>query len=353
MPRQRRPTIVDVARRAGVSTTTVSHVINGTRFVSSETKQAVERAIAESGYRTNFGARALRTAKSEAIGLIIPSWGLPVLDEVVQAVERAVNSEGMVLLLASSQDSTQHEWAAIESFLDRGVDGLMLMPVGDTYLTEPAAFESLGVPIVVLDRQAHGLADEVRVESRQTMSALTDHLIACERKSLCFVGLGSNAQSISERLDGFTESAARAGHVPQVVVKQDAIDLKSALRTVLSSTSRPDAIVSGSQMSTVIVLEVLADLGLRMPTDVAIVAFDDVPFAGAFGSRLTCAVQPTEELGVVGVRLLLDRISGSAGIPDVRREVLNPTLRHGLSCGCSGDVALGDSRPAPSGSDRD
>src|SRR4051812_9083427 len=189
-------TMSDVARLAGVSVTTVSHVVNGPRPASAATRRRVLAAIERTGYSPNTIARALARARTQSLGLAIGGLGNPYLSELIAAVERAATAAGYTLLLGDTRDDPEHEARIVKALLERRVDGLLLAPSGTT------ATEA-GVPVVLLDRFLDVPLDQVGSENAEPTAELVTHLAGLGHRRIGMVaGLGGLATT-DERIAGY------------------------------------------------------------------------------------------------------------------------------------------------------
>ncbi len=341
-------TIVDVARLAGVSVSTVSHVLNDTRPVRPETCQRVRAVIAETRYSPDGVARALRRAKTECIGLVVTDTGQPGFADMIRGVEQEARGAGFTLLLANSGEDREREKAAIKGLLGRRVDGLLLAQVGGSPHSVVESIVAQGVPVVLLDRLSTPDVDQVGVETVEPMKLLVRHLIELGHRQIGLVSAEDSVFTIRERRHGYTEALREAG-LPEAleVVAGDiyltATGARQAVHRLFAGQHPPTAIVAASQLLAVGALQAFAELGLAVPADVAMVVFDDFPYAELFTPRITCVAQPNVEIGREAARLLVRRMR----FPDApfRTVRLKPKLMHRHSCGCS-DSASQPLQPA-------
>ncbi|MFE0332584.1 LacI family DNA-binding transcriptional regulator, partial [Streptomyces sp. NPDC058960] len=169
-------TITDVARLAGVSTSTVSHVINGTRPVREETRIRVEEAVRTTGYRRDSLARALRRSRTESVGLILTDVGEPAFAAMARGVEREAMAAGLTVLLADSGEDAELEARALEVLAERRVDGLLIAPVARSHREAITAVIDQGTPVVLIDRLGGVKADQVGVENTTPMREQVLHM---------------------------------------------------------------------------------------------------------------------------------------------------------------------------------
>lgn len=304
-------TMVDVARIAGVSISTVSHVLNGTRNVEPATRRKVERAIEETGYRQDTLARAMRRSRSDSIGLVVSDAGEPAFAEMAHGVEQAAAERGLTLLLANSAEDEEREQRAVRTLLDRRVDGLILARAANS---APDLMESLSgekAPVVLLDRLYRDLPfDQVGADNRDSMRKLVAHLTARGHRRFAVVAGDTRVPALMERLEGFHDGSRDAGlTVPDQVVLtgRDDEELREALIAALGD-DRPTAVIACSTPLAVASLRGLEAASLVTPGDIAFATFDGFNYPDLFRPRLTTVRQPAFDMGVAAVQLLVERL---------------------------------------------
>ncbi len=327
-------TMRDVAMAAGVSTATVSHVLNSTRKVNAETAEAVRRAISRSGYVNDSVARAMRTGSTRTIGLAMSAISNPYFGEVVHAIEEHLTELDYSLLLVDTHDDEPHERRAIGELLRHRPAGIILAPSA-----APAHALSLiaarDVPIVSVDRVLPGV-DSVSVEGRQATETLVAHLISLGHQRIAMVSGRSGLATTNERIAGYRDAMEQA----MLSISADLLLVgdsrgSAARRVVAEAMARPDrptALMVGNNQMTIGAMQALRDCGLSVPQDVALVAFDDFPWSDLFSPRLTTVAQPESDMAKKAVSMLMERLTDPAGPPRTVR--LTPTLHHRDSCGC-------------------
>jgi LacI family transcriptional regulator len=329
-------TMAEVARRAGVSPTTVSHVLNATRTVSPGARAAVERAVRDTGYRPNTLARALRTSRTRTIGLAMPAITNPYLGALVRSLQGETERAGYRLLVSDTHDDPEREELAVRDLCERQVDGLLLAPSPDptavlAYLSE------LALPLTLVDRVVDGPYDKVGCENVDATAALTRHLAGHGHRRIAMVTGLPGLATTEERVSGYLRGLAASGLAPDdalvVTGASDDSHARSAVLDLLTRTAPPSALLIGNNYMTIGAVRALHELGLQAPRDVALAGFDDFEWADLFSPRLTTMAQPDAELGLAAVRLLLGRIADRTLPPRVVR--LAPRLVVRASCGCS------------------
>jgi LacI family transcriptional regulator len=326
MPAARsRPTMRDVAERAGVSLKTVSRVINEEPGVAGATAERVAAAIAELGFQRNDLARSLRQGRSSAtIGLVIEDIGNPFYSAIAQAVEAAAADHGCMLITSSCEEDPDRERALVQALLRRRVDALLLVPASDdhAYVSREAGENT---PVVFVDRPPGGIdADTVLLDNRGGARGAIEHLLAQGHRRIACVADPDRLYTASERLQGFREAMDAAG----VAVDPDLVRLdthsadpaESVVRELLAlpPDRRPTAIFTGNNRHTVGALRALRGL----EQEVALVGFDDFELADLLVMPTTVVRHDSQQLGRHAAELAFMRLDGRDGPP---RRVVVPT----------------------------
>jgi LacI family transcriptional regulator len=318
-------TLADVARRAGVSPMTVSRVIRNAEPVSDRTRARVEQAIAEVGYVPNVLARSLRAQRTLTIGLLLSDMTNPFFTTLAHGVETAASAAGLSLLLANTRESEAEEQRLIQTLLERRVDGICFVPAGDGRATIRAALEH-ETPVVAIDRRPKSrAADIVRSDSFGGARQLGALLTSLGHRVTAILAGPIGVSTADDRVKGFCASiAACPGARPPRVFRgpltvDGGMDLA---RAAMDLRPRPTALFAANNFLAIGALHALDQLGIRVPDDVAVVGFDDLPPVMVVFPFLTVAAQPAFEMGQRSVELLLDRIAGRAGRA---RELVLPT----------------------------
>ena len=332
-------TIVDVARLAGVSTSTVSHVVNGTRFVGDDTKQRVLDAISQMGYRQDSVARALRRARTDSVGLVVSNVAQPVFAGMVRGVEGEATKAGYILLLANSGEDKEREAQALAALTARRVDGLIIAAAAHSSWRDLDAIRREGTPVVLMDRTSKLRTDMVGVENAAPMRDLVLHLIDHGHRRIALAAGDLAVSTIAERHQGYFDALAEAKIKvnPAYVLTGSGLseDSRADVPRLFDLRQPPTAVVATSTETAAGVLEAAADLGLSTPRDFAFATFDGFAHADLFLPRITTVTQPAYEIGVTAMQLLLRRLSGE---PVTRSKTvrLKPDITYRDSCGCIG-----------------
>ncbi|NVZ53269.1 LacI family DNA-binding transcriptional regulator [Pseudomonas sp. B6002] len=329
-------TMDDVASRAGVSTSTVSHVLNGTRKVSPATVQAVQRAIQELGYIPNTLARSLARSSTSTIGVAISALSNHYFSETVHAIETECARHGYMMLFVDPHDDPEQELRVVTALHHRRVDGILLAPsTGSLALDYLQANE---VPTVLVDRMMSERFDQIGVENTQSTQALVSHLIEHGHRRIGFIAGRAGLGTTDERVAGYRQALHAAGLVfdPQLLVNggSSSEPARAATAHLLALEMPPTAIMAGNNLMTLGAMHALRDARIEVPGQMALVGFDDFDWADFFVPRLTLIAQPVQALGTRAVHLLLQRMAS----PDAPTQSLRlaPTLQLRHSCGCTG-----------------
>lgn len=327
---------------ANVSVSTVSHVINGTKRVSDETRTRVEDAIRASQFTPHQIARSLRSGRTHSIGLVTSDTSQYIFGQMIAAVERGARREGQTLLLANSGEDREQERKVVRALLDHRIDGIIIAPVADS---DPELLEECrasGFPVVLIDRTSEPGFDQVGIDNRAAMRALTSHLIQIGHTDIGLVAGDLGVWTIQERVTGFREALLEAGIEPDpksiVVTGRGLLDGRQAVEDFLSRNDRPTALIAASGLLTLGTLRAFRNLNLRVPDDIAFESFDGVMNSEFFEPKLTSVVHPVEFIGAQAIKLLERRIADPDAAPTTIQA--RSAIAHGESCGCGGLVPI-------------
>jgi LacI family transcriptional regulator len=330
------PGIKDVAARAGVSVGTVSNVLNGRQSVGSATRERVERAIAELGFVRNESARQLRAGRSRTLAYVLLDATNPFFTDVARGVEEAARQAGLALYLCNSDQDAAREDDYLELLLEQRVRGVLVTPVdpGGARLAELPARR---VPVVLLDRAEHGgfSGCSVSVDDVEGGDLATTHLLELGHRRLAFVGGPPGIVQVRDRLQGSRRALDAAGLPADTLIEitTGSLTVSEGRRAGevllgLPTRRRPTAVFCANDLLALGLLQQLAQCGIGVPDDVAIVGYDDIEFAAAATVPLTSVRQPRHLLGRTGAELLLEEDAAlQSNAPHHHRQVrFNPEL---------------------------
>jgi len=332
MSRKKRsiPALIDVARKAQVSAATVSRVINGGKNVSPRTLAAVTSAIKSLRYYPSHAARSLKGAVTKTIGIIVPSVANPFFSSAADAIQRVASAHGCVVLLATSENNSANEREKITTFIQRRIDGLILVP---SDATEANLLAHAGFPTVCLDQPIKGGAlTTVLCDSFGGARAATDHLIKLGYKRILCIGEDPKLFTSQARFRGYRHAVREAG-LPYLAEPnvRDYESAEAAVHAHLKSTEPIDAIFSTKNSTTVYVYYILRKLGCPIPGSVALLGYDDFVLADALVPPISVVRQPVVEMATRAAELLFQQME--TGIQSPSRLTLKVELVVRSSCG--------------------
>ncbi|WP_231336371.1 LacI family DNA-binding transcriptional regulator [Actinomadura graeca] len=329
--------MADVARKAGVSISTVSHVINGTRFVADATRDRVLQAIRQTGYSHNTLARSLATASTNSIGIAISAISNFYFANIVTQIETNLREAGYTLLLTETHEDPDLELEVVQALHQRRVDGLLLAPTTDQDNRALSYLQDLDVPTVLVDRFSPDDFDQVGTENIEATAHLVEHISGHGHKAIGMISGVPGVRTTEERLQGYYQGLERSGIPadPELVAigYSNAEGAERAVRDLLTRKNSPTALVVGNNHMTIGTFRALRSLGVEVPRDLAVVCYDDFEWADLFHPRLTTMAQPIPGIANECVRLLLTRIRDQN--KPTRRICLPPEFMLRESCGCT------------------
>jgi LacI family transcriptional regulator len=323
--------IRDVAQRAGVSVGTVSNVLNRPAEVSHESVARVNRAIEELGYIRNDAARKLRAGVSSTVGFVVLDGQNPFYADVVRGAEDEAIKNGMALLHGNTDEDHARERLYIDLFEEQQVRGLLIAPYGDV-TGRLQRLRERGIAAVLVDRfSGDGRYSSVSVDSVAGGRLAVEHLLATGRRRIAFVGGPFDIRQVTDRLAGARAAVENSGSDAQLeVLVTDAMTVEegaAAGERILDRrrSEQPDAIFAANDMIALGLLQSLVGKGrMRVPETIAVIGFDNIPFAGAAVVPLSSVAQPSRMIGRTALRILLEEASDPASIP--RQTVFQPEL---------------------------
>lgn len=317
-PVGRRVTIRDVARAAGVSTATVSQVLNGSRPVAEVTRLRIEEVVAELGYRPNTFARGLKTLRSQLVGVVLPDLSNPFYPSLVRGAQEQLRLSGYHAVVVNTDADRTQERELVTELIARQVDGLVLITFTLSE-SEYAAIAAKGVPFVVVGR-TNGF-DHVHTSDHAAAFEMTTYLLDAGYDSVAHVSgpTGAGAGPAAPRLAGYREAMRKRGlrgAKARVVHGEFTVaGGHKAMVRLLESEDRPRAVFCANDLMALGAIEAARAYGLRVPTDLAVAGFDDIDAASLVRPSLTTVGHSAAEMGAKAAGLLLGRMSGGDGPP--------------------------------------
>ena len=330
-------TIRDVAKAAGVSTATVSAVINDTAFVSTVLRSRVLAAISDLDYAPMSAARNLKRGRTQLIALAVSDLANPFFARIVCAAEAAVADWGYSLLVFNSDEKPENERRILARIRAHSCDGMMLVPIGRRPHAEPREGDGRAIPTVLFGRVVEDeRSDTVTIDNVSAARKVTDYLLDLGHRRIATITGPLHLTTGRGRLDGMLEGMAErglkpeAGHIRNGEFREDVA--YSVAREMIDRPDRPTAIYVANGVMALGVMRALADLGLKCPDDISIASTDTIPGIGGLRPRLTRTEHPIADMTNEALRLLIDRIEHNNRI-DPRHVIFQPALILGESCG--------------------
>ncbi len=319
----------DVARLAGVSTSTVSHVINKDRFVSEAIREKVETAIKTLNYAPSAIARSLKINQTRTIGMLITASTNPFYSELVRGVERSCFERGYSLVLCNTEGDEQRMNRNLETLMQKRVDGLLLLCTETHQPSQEIMQRYPSIPTVMMDwAPFDGDSDLIQDNSLLGGDMATQYLIGKGHTRIACITGPLDKTPARLRLEGYREAMARAG---LVIREGDEIESDfefgggfDAMQALLAMSERPQAVFIGNDAMAVGAYQALYQAGLKIPEDMAIVGYDDIELARYMTPPLTTIHQPKDELGELAIDVLIHRIA-EPGLQQQRLQ-LTPIL---------------------------
>jgi LacI family transcriptional regulator len=320
-------TIRDVAERAGVSSMTVSRVINESTRVSPETRSRVERAISDLGYVPSRLARGLSARRTGTLAVIVPDVANPFFTLIVRAAEEVARRAGYRAILCDTRADLTVEREVIEEMIAHRVEGIAIAPVSDRSREQLRRLAAFGIPFVLLDRTVPGIdADAVLGDSSDGAERLVEHLIALGHRRIGLIVESDEVSTARDRRAGYEAAHRAAGlELDTALVAETTVDPSGGfegMSRLLELEQRPTAVFTVNNLVALGAIEAVRAAGLEVPDDVALVCFDDIEYASRLYPFLTVMEQPAETFGALGAQLLLERIERRA--PERPRVVVLP-----------------------------
>lgn len=323
----KRPTIRDVAERAGVAPITVSRVLNNSGYVSAEVRARVQEAAAALHYVPNLLAHSFRSNRTHTLALVVTDITNPFWTTVARGVEDVASQQGFHVIFCNTDESEAKQAKYLSLLVRRRVDGVLLVPAssnGDAV----RALQAQRVKVVVLDRRIDGGGvDVVRGASTDGARRLTEHLIQLGHRRIALLSGPASVSVSKERVAGYSQALAQAGlEIDPDLILYGPFTVEGGYamtQTLLARRPLPTAIFAANNFIAGGALRALRGAGLRVPEDLSLVAFDDLPDTYIWEPFLTVAAQPAYELGKTAAALLLKRIAEPA--QEEVQEIVLPT----------------------------
>lgn len=327
-------TINDIAKKAGVSQTTVSRVLNDSGYVKEETKQKVLKAINDFNYTPSAIARSLSTNKTNTIGVIVPEINNPFFGEIIQGISQVADEHNLNIILSNTDDNKEKELKALKLLKEQRIQGIIFTPTypEDQFNSEYlGSIENLGIPVVLVDGH---------VKFFNTSGVFIDHvkgaydgttaLIEAGHKKIAIITGYINSKPARDRLTGY-KKALKINNIPideRYIFYGDYSHERAYEATVelLKMEDRPTAIFVMSNMMILGCIKALFEENLKIPKDMAIMGFDKIDPLNIIGMNISFVNGPTIEMGRTAMNMLIDQLNNKEGEKELKRTILTPEL---------------------------
>ena len=314
-------TIRDVAVRAGVSIATVSRVLNRVEYpIRSAIRERVLRAAEELDFRPSSVARALAGRETRTLALVVPDIANPYYPRLARGAEDVASQQGYALLICNTDYSDQKLAIYVGILRDKRVDGVLLAGGGSEHEAVLAELSASGLPMVAVGR--HPLdVPSVRIDNVRAGQAATEYLLKLGRRRIAFLGGPRDHTTVLDRRLGYRRALRQAGLRPTPALELEGDFTpqagERAARRLLEARRRPDGLFVLNDNMAIGALEVFKQRGVRVPREIAVIGFDDLPLAGYVEPSLSSVAVPAYELGATAARLLIQRLRGQEVRPVV------------------------------------
>lgn len=325
--------IVDIANSLNVSKTTISFILNGRaqeKRIGTELVERVLKHVEEVGYKPNSLAKSLRTGKSNIIGLMVEDISNPFFASIARLIEDRAYKNGYKIIYCSTDNDTKKTQDLIDMFRDRHVDGYIIAPP-EGIEEDIASLIKDGMPVVLFDRHLPKVdTDYVEIDNQFSTYNATRHLTDQGYKNIAFVTFASKQTQMQARLQGYTEAMTEKGLKPitkEIVFNQNEDLIIEPITAFFNEHKEIDAVFFGTNHVGSCGLKVINALGIKVPSDMAVIAFDDYDVFKLYVTPVTAIAQPIEEIADNVITVLLDRLDNRSTNLKARGIVIKTDLK--------------------------
>ncbi|MGD1823588.1 MAG: LacI family DNA-binding transcriptional regulator [Pleomorphochaeta sp.] len=327
-------TLKDVAKLAGVSTATVSHVINGTRYVSEELQKKVNDAMKDLDYQPNMMARALKMGFQKTIGVIVPDCTNPFFAEISRAIDRYCFSKGYNIILCNTDNNLEQQASYTNMLISKHIDGVIFIS-SDNSDDEVEKFQKHSIPIVIADRIGkYNNVDSIVVDNEKGGYEATKYLINRGFTKIGCISGPSSISSSSQRVLGYKRALKEAN----ITLKEEYISVGdfhfaggiTAADNFLKLSEKLEAVFATNDMMALGFIDTLRNVGLSVPKDISVIGYDNIQLAQFMSPKLTTVAQPLDKLAETATNLLLKKINKQNNSKEIIK--LDPVIIERESC---------------------
>ena len=327
-------TMKDLAKRTGLGLATISSYFNGGN-VREKNRKKIEEAIEELHYAVNEVARNLKTNATKTIGVVIPELNNTFCAEIITGIEDILRNHGYATMICDCRTDKKLEQEAVEFLCRKRVDGIINMPV-DTEGGHLKTFQKTGKPIVLIDRKIKGVVcDSVLVDNEQAASDALRLLYEKGHRNIGIIGGPEEISTAQERMKGYCKTMEELNlPVRQSLIVHGDYTIQGgvkAMETLVQENPEMTAVFITNYEMTMGAVIGLNELGIRIPEEISLVGFDNLPFARACNPKLTIVSQPTDKIAEAAAGIMLERLEHAGNESGCRTEKLGTTIIHGKS----------------------
>ena len=326
-----RVTIKDIAELANTSYPSVSRALSGKPGVSSKTREKVLKIAKEMNYQPNALARSLVQKRTSTIGLIIPDILNPYFPEIAKGVEDEAHKKDLSVFLCNSDWDGVREGIYIDQLIARRVDGIIIFPTSSENISDIKKKAGRNLPVIILGTsRVEDVSVSISIDNVLGAELSVLHLLDKKYRSLAFIGGTPGLSGVESRLEGFRKAHDKYGlSVSEEMIVENGFTFESgfnAVNQLLDQKRTPDAVFAQNDVIALGAIQALRTRGLRVPEDMAVSGFDDIPIASMTGIDLTTVRQPKYEMGKMAVTELYSILQGESDLNVNKRLVLEPKL---------------------------
>ena len=327
-------TLKDVAKVAGVSYATVSRALSGSSEIGEETRRRILKLCKEMGYTPNSVARSMVKRHTDIMGLIVPSLNNPFMSELTSHLEIYARNRGYTLMVCNSSYDHDLEKEVYSLLVSRQVDGIVMIPVGHESYASLNALTSQVPTVFISENMKDYPENYVSVDNSRGMQIATEYLYSLGHRQILYFGARADSKTHQLRLDGYLSTCEKLGIEPSVLHSSYSRSSREVGYTMASEYfSRPHpetAILCAADMLAIGVMQAAFEAGIRIPKDISLMGFDNISFSALPQIDLTTVNQPTQQMAIAAVDMLLERVKDPAA--EHAKLILPPSLIVRKSC---------------------
>ncbi|MBQ5950912.1 MAG: LacI family DNA-binding transcriptional regulator [Lachnospiraceae bacterium] len=327
-------TLKDVAKVAGVSYATVSRALSGSPEISEDTRCRILKLCKEMGYTPNSIARSMVKRRTDIIGLIVPSLNNPFMSELTGQLEIYARNRGYNLMVCCSSYDHDLEKEVFALLVGRQVDGIIMIPGGNEIYESLSSLTSQVPTVFISDNLQDYPENYVCVDNFRGTQIATEYLYSLGHRDILYFGARQKSKTHKHRLEGYLATCEKLGLEPHVLPSSYSRSSREVGYTMagdyFSKKNRETAILCAADMLAIGVMQAAFDAGIRIPRDISLMGFDNISFSALPQIDLTTINQPTQQMAIAAVDMLLDRIKNPEA--EHARLILPPSLVERKSC---------------------